>query len=664
MSDNDSEIQYPESDDNAKCTEERKRTLEYMSRFGRLITQLRNEDEDSLAENGTAILSGVTGAVQIWITGLSMNTRDFAAAARVRFQFDAGAHPSPAEIETAVARSQDQIRCLRSALESANLDTRVHIRNLDEVHTTIKLVGDLLASHERILAIKQGHGQLDSHETALSDPEALKPLSRLLLLFLEHARANNLRRYKGGVYEEVLTDDGMATHAWQVKYEDMTSFIHTVADRSVRPELWTLFTSAAGYKDSVSKHLTDCEDDAFPRLRPDRHYFSFANGIYCTGDDMFYPYGNPELTPDIVSCKFVDLEFNYVAMLPRNKWGTPGIWRDIETPTFEGLLVHQQYPWEVRRWMYVMIGRMLYAVGDRDSWQTATMLKGAAGTGKSTILNVIRLFFADADIGVLSNNIEKKFGLEGLADKLAVICFEVKASFGLDQAELQAMISGERIQVARKGKSQLAIDWKSHLFFAGNELASWVDAAGSMARRFIMFEFDHLIQVTDTSLDKKLRLEMPALLLKCNLAYLAAVDSMQMEDISLSLASPGVLPSYFAKTQARMLGNINTLVHFLEFGDTLSFPAPDAPDAQRQNYFMPLKAFKSLYSAFCEQQMIKAVRPLNSDAYTAPFARKRIRIVEQTGMWVGEKYKGSWLQGVTLLDAEAESAEAEAMFTD
>ena len=48
-----------------------------------------------------------------------------------------------------------------------------------------------------------------------------------------------------------------------------------------------------------------------------------------------------------------------------------------------------------------------------------------AGTGKSCIGLVVKAFFAPEHIGIMSSNIEEKFGLMNLHDKHAFICFEV-----------------------------------------------------------------------------------------------------------------------------------------------------------------------------------------------------------------------------------------------
>jgi len=79
-------------------------------------------------------------------------------------------------------------------------------------------------------------------------------------------------------------------------------------------------------------------------------------------------------------------------------------------------------------------------------------LKGAASSGKSTILTrVCRGLYEPADVGTLSNNIERKFGLSALAEKLIFIGPEIKSDIALEQAEFQSIVSGETVQVRLAG---------------------------------------------------------------------------------------------------------------------------------------------------------------------------------------------------------------------
>jgi ABC-type cobalamin/Fe3+-siderophores transport system ATPase subunit len=77
---------------------------------------------------------------------------------------------------------------------------------------------------------------------------------------------------------------------------------------------------------------------------------------------------------------------------------------------------------------------------------------GSSGSGKSTILTrVCRGLYEPADVGTLSNNIERKFGLSALAEKLIFIGPEIKSDIALEQAEFQSIVSGETVQVRLAG---------------------------------------------------------------------------------------------------------------------------------------------------------------------------------------------------------------------
>ena len=52
---------------------------------------------------------------------------------------------------------------------------------------------------------------------------------------------------------------------------------------------------------------------------------------------------------------------------------------------------------------------MLYEVNERDGWQIIPFFKGKAGTGKSTILQCVERIYPTELVGIMSNNLEKKF---------------------------------------------------------------------------------------------------------------------------------------------------------------------------------------------------------------------------------------------------------------
>ena len=81
----------------------------------------------------------------------------------------------------------------------------------------------------------------------------------------------------------------------------------------------------------------------------------------------------------------------------------------------------------------------------------------------------IQKFFEPENVGLLSSNIEEKFGLSSIMDKWVMLCTEVKKDFHLNQAEFQSMVSGESISIAQKNQKTHQMKWTAPGLLCGNE---------------------------------------------------------------------------------------------------------------------------------------------------------------------------------------------------
>ena len=252
-----------------------------------------------------------------------------------------------------------------------------------------------------------------------------------------------------------------------------------------------------------------------------------------------------------------------------------------------------------------MIGRMLYDLNEMDTWEVILFFKGLAGSGKGSILTkVIKEFYEADDIGVLSNNIEKVFGLINIANKKLFIAPEVKQDFALDQAVFQSMVSAEDISLAEKNKSATKLVWKVPGVLAGNVLPAWTDNSGSISRRMIVAEFPKKVNKKDSDplLGKKLKKEIPNIIQKCNKAYLEAVKKYSKKNIW------PVLPEYFRNTQALITEQTNILQHFLNSGK-VSFG---------QELYIKESVFKLYFTQHCRENNYQAQK-WSTDLYIGPF---------------------------------------------
>ena len=446
----------------------------------------------------------------------------------------------------------------------------------------------------------------------------LNNVQQLIIYILNVLQDRGYRRYGTDCYKSIISPCGrFTTRAW-----DRACSIKDVVYVSTRKELnfdqWKNATKTKHNIQAVEDYLTGSVDVQFPALVKDRYMFAFRNGLYVThrakvlGDvyegtlaDAFIPYGEHDaiVPDDLAACKYFDLDFPIDNVLPRGvrvnvsrsgidnmEESADASWRAIPTPYMQSVLDYQTFPPEVCDWVYALIGRLLYTLNEEDGWQVIPFLKGQAGSGKSTLLlNVCRNFFHLNDVGVLSNNIERKFGLGAISEKFVFIAPEIKSDLQLEQAEFQSMVSGESVQLALKHQTARAVEWSVPGIMAGNETPRWKDNSGSIGRRVIIFEFIKKVMDSDTSLGKKLQHEMPYIILKCNRAYQSMARKVGYQNIWSHL------PEYFHQKKEELAEQLDPMREFMSRKDIL--------DIQKGNLdvYMPYEEWRDMFKAYCEE---------------------------------------------------------------
>lgn len=236
------------------------------------------------------------------------------------------------------------------------------------------------------------------------DQTKVNALQKLLLHLLDTAMEKRYRKHNGWVYEPIVVD-GHETHAWR-RVMEIKDFVYDATPKEMDTDQWLNLTNSGGNAKMATEHLSAANDFQFPFLRKNRTVFSFRNGVYLAHEDRFHCFATARepLSDTVVAAKYFDAEFD--------EFAGAASWRDIPTPHLESIMLYQEWedP-EVRAWMYRLLGRLLYPVGEKglDGWQVLPYLLGAASSGKSTIsLKVAKAFYDPADVGVLSNNVEKQ----------------------------------------------------------------------------------------------------------------------------------------------------------------------------------------------------------------------------------------------------------------
>ena len=448
---------------------------------------------------------------------------------------------------------------------------------------------------------------------------------QLLLAFLNETYINNIRRYKDQCCKQIVTPGGYQTRAWK-PLMTIPEFVHSVAQKETRFEVWKNLTARAANARDAVKHLSECKDMQFPEIRKDRHVWSFNNGLFIGKEwnpnmgkwiSRFYKYDSDEysyLDPTLVSSKYFDKHFEDYTHLEN--------WKEIPTPHFDSILNYQKFEEEVCHWMFVMGGKMCYDVGEIDGWQIIPFLKGIARSGKSTIITkVFKKFYESEDVGTLSNNIERKFGLSSICDGFMFIAPEVKGDLCLEQAEFQSLVSGEDVSVARKYEKARSMEWKTPGILGGNEIPNWKDNSGSVLRRILPWNFSKQVMNADPHLDDKLEQEIPVILQKCIRAYLDYAQKYSDQDIW------NVVPKYFKNIQTQVAMVTNSLQNFL------------ASEKVRygEDLFCPQKIFVQVFNQHCSENNLGRFK-FNPDFYAGPFSSKSLEVRTEACNYEGRMF--------------------------
>jgi len=454
------------------------------------------------------------------------------------------------------------------------------------------------------------------------------PMQNLLLYLLDGAMEKRYRKSNGWMYEPVYVD-GKNTHAWRPVCE-IKDFVYGMLHKETCWEQWCNATSS-GMKNisSAIEYLTNCQDYQLPELHKQRAVYSFRNGVYMARDDTFHRFGEGRpLSDDVVACKYIDDEFVE----------HEGDWRHVPTPHLQSIMDFQGFEPEVCTWLYVMLGRLLYALNELDGWQVIPFFKGQASSGKSTIiLKVCKNFYDAQDVGVLSNNIERKFGLSAFYDKYLFLAPEIKSDLGIEQAEFQSVVSGEDLQVNVKHKKAFATTWTVPGALAGNEVPAFADNSGSVQRRVVLWEFVRAVTNGDMKLGDKLNAELPAILAKCNKAYLEMAGKYGHVNVWT------VLPKYFKETRDQLAQSVNSVEAFLASTDVM----------HGEELYCPMEDFRAALKTFEVSNNYRS-KKYDVDFFRGPFSKYNLRIERAKKPYRGTNKTRDYVIGI---DINAQNAE-------
>ncbi len=220
--------------------------------------------------------------------------------------------------------------------------------------------------------------------------------------------------------------------------------------------------------------------------------------------------------------------------------------------------------------------------GDSKKLQKFMVLYGAAGTGKSTVLNIIQQLFDgyysvfDAKaLGSSSNS----FALEAFkSNPLVAIQHDGDLSHIEDNTRLNSLVSHELMTVNEKFKSTYANRFKCFLFMGTNKPVKITDAKSGLIRRLIDVSpsGDKLSPKEYKAVMKQIEFELGAIAYHCQNVY---------------LANPSMYDDYIPVT---MLGASNDFYNFII----------DSYHVFKKEDGTTLKASWEMYKTYCDEAKV------------------------------------------------------------
>lgn len=355
------------------------------------------------------------------------------------------------------------------------------------------------------------------------------------------------QEYSGDVYDPATrrVHVNLPTRAFK-KYKSILEFIYENVTMERNMAYWCYMTSGNNVATTTETNLLNSTE--IPVYNPNRNLHAFRNGIYIIHQHRFIPYYELSQLPvefrgsHCASYK-PDILFDRTRLIDE----TPEFadWRNISTEAFDKILTYQfEDDHDTIGWFWALVvGKFLYKIGDVEKWQVLAFIVGVAGSGKSTIIKLLTQFYEPGDVEMLSNNMERTFGISALdpAKKLmAYTCAEVRKDFAFDQATLQSMVSGEPVQIRTKYKAPYTAKIDIPGVLCGNQPPMWDNVSNALSRRFVFFNFAKYVRNTDTELDDKLKADIAAVMVKGNLAYRYYAERFRNDDM-WQHASEGML---------------------------------------------------------------------------------------------------------------------------
>lgn len=215
-------------------------------------------------------------------------------------------------------------------------------------------------------------------------------------------------------------------------------------------------------------------------------YIAFRNGIYNVTTNELLPF-----TPDLIILNKIDWNYNPQAYNA-----------DIEK-MLDNLAVGDQ---NIKLLLCEAIGYCFYR---RNELRKAFILTGAKRNGKSTYLSVINYLLGASNVTHLDlSELGQRFKSAELFGKLANIGDDISDDFIPNPAIFKKVVSGDPVNVERKGENPFDLRNYSKFLFSANNIPRIKDKSGAVIDRLVIIPFNACFDKNSSDYDPYIKYKL------------------------------------------------------------------------------------------------------------------------------------------------------------
>lgn len=143
-----------------------------------------------------------------------------------------------------------------------------------------------------------------------------------------------------------------------------------------------------------------------------------------------------------------------------------------------------------------------YILLRRNEMGKAFILTGGGSNGKSSYLKIVRRLAGEENTSSLDlKELNQRFKTAELFGKLANIGDDISGEYIKDNSEFKKLVTGEAINVERKGRDPFDFTNYAKLIFSANRMPRINDTSSGLMRRLMMIPFNAKFSVNDSDFD-------------------------------------------------------------------------------------------------------------------------------------------------------------------